>query len=80
MKTNRFEIDKDCPFNMNPKMRFAGSSKGSQFGQNFCGIRVLGASLNDSGSWGCTLDYTGWLDYGVGDEWCTARTSSWLQV
>ena len=79
--TNHFEIDEECPFNMTPRMRFAGSTRKTLLdGNNICAISVFGARLENTGSWGCTLDYTGWMDYGMGNEWCTARASAWLKV
>ena len=49
-------------------------------GNSFCGIKVFAARLDYIGSWYCSIDYTDWMDYGFGDEWCTAKTSTWLEV
>ena len=62
-------------------MRFYGKNKYFDLGgTNICGIRFFGASLDDAGSWGCMIDYHGWRDYGVDNEWCTAAASAWLEV
>ena len=66
---------------MFPKMRFSGSTRKTlSEGNNLCAIRVFGAGLNHSGSWSCMVDYTGWRDYGISEEWCTAAASAWLEV
>lgn len=78
---NGFEIDEKCHFNITPKMRFYGRTENSFLeGTNICGISVFGAQLSDVGSWGCMIDYNGWRDYGLNDEWCTAKASAWLEV
>ena len=38
------------------------------------------SSTEPCGISGCTIDYTGFIDNGLGNEWCTARTSTWIEV
>ena len=79
--SNRFEIYEDCPEGMSPKMRFHSSNKKAGFdGNSRCGMSLFGARLDNTGSWECKIDYTDWVDYGFGDEWCTATASAWLEV
>ena len=79
--SDQFEIYEDCPSNMTERMTFFRSTRKTILdGNPFCGIKVLGATLDNTGSWYCSIEYTDWIDYGFSNEWCTAKASTWLEV